>query len=195
MSDGEFFALFMVMVIWVAFAVIVGQIAKRRGREASDFFFAALFLSPLIALIILIAIPIVIPPDPQKTQCPHCHGLVDRDVECCMHCARDINWGSKAKTSRQENKQVNVPALVMLPLLVPSDTAQRKEDVSLEKDTGNSLQLQNTRSRPSAIVPLVPYEVECPECRKTFSVKSNRGIVEDLCPHCQAILKLDTAVA
>jgi ribosomal protein S27E len=38
------------------------------------------------------------------------------------------------------------------------------------------------------------FEAQCPDCGKNFPIQSNRGMIETLCPHCQSILQLDTAV-
>jgi hypothetical protein len=48
----------LLLVLYLALAMGVSYVAAERGRSTVGFFFAALFFSPLIALLILIALPI-----------------------------------------------------------------------------------------------------------------------------------------
>lgn len=142
------FQILMAIVIWWAFAVIVGVIADKRGKSGFLFFCLSLAISPLLALIILVCIPAEQVMASGKTKCPHCHGVIDINVSCCMHCRRDIIWPSAVS-----------PQTLFKNLVVSK------------------------------------CEATCPDCGKGFPVLANRGIVEMLCPHCQAILKLDTVPA
>lgn len=154
------FQIMMFVVIWFAFAVIVGAVAEQRGKEGFLFGLAALVISPLLALIIVLAVPISKPSSPEQTKCPHCHGMIDQDVSCCMHCRRDI--------VRPDPKEI-----VMIPPPFPVTIAPVK---------------------PKPLRVPLPARVKCSECRHIFSVESNRGIIETLCPQCQSILSLDTTV-
>lgn len=191
MSDIGGFSLSMFIIIWIAFSIIVGAIADQRGRDAIVFFFTALILSPLIAIIILIAIPAVTPPDPQKTQCPHCHGLVDRHVECCMHCRRDIQWHAEpallSASIKSEISDISDLAECQYCGRMFSFNSNGQDDVACTHCT-----MMNT-VRTEQVKDLC--FTECPECGKNISLQLNNRLVETLCPFCQAILKLDPAVA
>lgn len=181
----------MAIVIWFALAVIVAAVADARGSNGSLYFFLSLVLSPLIAFIVLIALPSsdVIPEGQAK--CPHCHGLVDMNVSCCMHCRREIIWPEEPtpkKLSRDEEAskfklQTECPTCGRIIMLGPNG-------IPTECSYCESLNGLKHKEMPNE-----SFEATCPDCGRAFPVLANRGIVEMLCPHCQSILKLDTVPA
>ena len=49
---------FFVLALWVAVSIAVGYAAEARGRNGPAWFFLALLISPLLAVIILVAFPV-----------------------------------------------------------------------------------------------------------------------------------------
>jgi hypothetical protein len=203
MSSGEMHLGFiMAIMTWGILSLIVAYVAGQRGRGPSEFFFLSLIISPLLAFLILIALPIKNPDEEKKVKCPHCHGLIDQNVECCMHCRRDIVWAVTRMDFPKPEVIVQPPepakfaefeGTIIECLKCRKMYSQHGNDHSLYPPcthcgTPNPLKKQG--------LPIVPtFEAECPDCGKAFPIQSNLGIVETLCPHCQSILKLDTAMA
>ncbi len=44
---------FVVLVLWILFSVVVGTVARNKGRSFAAFFFLSLLLSPVIGLIVI----------------------------------------------------------------------------------------------------------------------------------------------
>ncbi|PIB13133.1 zinc ribbon domain-containing protein [Vibrio rotiferianus] len=87
----------LVIILWLIFSVIVGSVAKSKGRSGLGFFFASLILSPLIGLIIVL----VIQPNNtnverraidsgQVKRCPKCSELVKVEATLCKHCQTQL---------------------------------------------------------------------------------------------------------
>lgn len=85
---------------WVIFSMVVGFIASSKGRSAFGFFLLAIFLSPIIAGIIVLAVQNNSPAavaaretatatavSPRThTKCPDCAELVLKEAKVCKHC-------------------------------------------------------------------------------------------------------------
>ncbi len=44
---------FVVLILWILFSVVVGTVARNKGRGFAGFFFLSLLLSPVIGLIVI----------------------------------------------------------------------------------------------------------------------------------------------
>lgn len=77
------------LVIWIIFAFAVGFYAASRGRRRMLWALLALFVSPLIALIILAVLPVstegLILAGKHK-KCPECGDIVPADANICLFC-------------------------------------------------------------------------------------------------------------
>lgn len=77
---------------WAILAVVVGVIAGNRGRSGFGWFLLSLLLSPLIGLILVLAlrapnVPVVAGPSPDThVKCPDCRELVLKEARVCKHC-------------------------------------------------------------------------------------------------------------
>lgn len=49
--------MFFVLLVWIIFSIVVGYAAAARGRSSIGWFLVALFFSPIIAVLFLIAFP------------------------------------------------------------------------------------------------------------------------------------------
>lgn len=79
-----------IVIGWIVFSAVVGVIADNKGRFGIGYFFLSLILSPLIGLILAVALPAVSKndgPSPKThVRCPDCRELVLKDARKCKHC-------------------------------------------------------------------------------------------------------------
>jgi hypothetical protein len=85
---------------WVLFSIVAGMIAGSKGRSGFGYFFLSLILSPLIGLLLAIALPALnppataagpaAPPSDSYIKCPDCRELVLKDARKCKHCGSTL---------------------------------------------------------------------------------------------------------
>lgn len=79
-----------IVIGWFIFSFIAGVIADSKGRFGIGYFFLSLILSPLVGLILAVALPAVSKndgPSPKThVRCPDCRELVLKDARKCKHC-------------------------------------------------------------------------------------------------------------
>lgn len=81
-------------LFWFVGAVVVGIIANARGRSGFGYAALSLILSPVIAVVLVLALPnLVMKSSTGETitqyshvRCPDCRELVRRDAVKCKHC-------------------------------------------------------------------------------------------------------------
>jgi hypothetical protein len=98
------------IIVWLGLAIATGFAASYRGRSPAGWFFLAMVISPLLALILLIAFP------PRRArpskQCKFCQSEIDRDATVCPHCLRDITpTPAEIELQQAEIEQQNAKAL------------------------------------------------------------------------------------
>lgn len=90
----------LVLILWLAFAFLVGAFAQHRGRSGGGWGLLALLLSPLLVFIILLAIG----PNHEGIEadaiasgemrkCPHCAELVKAEAKLCRYCHSELPNG------------------------------------------------------------------------------------------------------
>lgn len=87
-----------IVIGWVVFAGLVGIAAASRGRSGFGWFLLSCIISPLIAILVLIAMPQLNANTPPAgpgleaatpdthVRCPDCRELVRKDARKCRHC-------------------------------------------------------------------------------------------------------------
>lgn len=78
-----------VLAIWVGGAIVVAIIANSRGRDPGRWFALALLASPLLAVILVMALGRIdpdAPTDDTHVRCPACAEWVRREAVVCKHC-------------------------------------------------------------------------------------------------------------
>lgn len=79
------------VLIWVVLSAVVGWAGSQKGRSGAGFFFLSLFLSPLIGLLVVIAVPKVeqatsAPKGNDFILCHACNRPRRVDAVTCPHC-------------------------------------------------------------------------------------------------------------
>lgn len=75
---------------WFGFALVVGVLAGHRGRNGAGWFFLSLAISPLLAGVLLMALPKQENLAGGLRKCPACAELVKSEAKVCRYCHRDL---------------------------------------------------------------------------------------------------------
>jgi len=87
-----------IFIFWFFFAIVVGVAASARGRSGFGWFILAVFISPLLAVILLALFPSLkkeavivtsngaVPTPETHVKCPECRELVFKDAKKCRFC-------------------------------------------------------------------------------------------------------------
>src|SRR5260370_31262786 len=87
-GKAETKAMSLMVILWLGLAIATGAAASSRGRSGIGWFLLAVIISPLIALILLMAFqPRHVGP---SKKCKFCRSEIDRDAMVCPHCQREI---------------------------------------------------------------------------------------------------------
>lgn len=85
-----------IMLLWLVLAVVVGIVAGARGRNGFGYFLLSIVLSPLIGLILAIALPNRLPQIERQRElalskkCPHCAEMVKLEAKVCRFCGHEL---------------------------------------------------------------------------------------------------------
>jgi hypothetical protein len=85
----------MLILFWLLFAIAVGMLASKRGRNGGSWFLFSLLLSPLIGIIFLLVSKDNSKDDSERLSCPKCAEKVLISASICPHCRSDL-LGDKA---------------------------------------------------------------------------------------------------
>jgi hypothetical protein len=77
---------------WFMFSIIVGVGASTRGRNGGGWFLLALVISPLLAGLLVLALPKLEGRiNPRTTRkCPFCAELIKPEATMCKHCRSEL---------------------------------------------------------------------------------------------------------
>jgi hypothetical protein len=85
-----------IFIVWVGLGIAVGVVANTRGRSVAGWFLLSLPVSPLIAGLLVFALPDLRRQRPhgnevRKSQkCPYCAHIIEVKAIVCNHCRREI---------------------------------------------------------------------------------------------------------
>lgn len=106
-SDSTGIAL---LVAWVAMAFVVAYVAGQKNRSKVGFFWLSIFLSPLIGLLVAIAIPRGSKNANRLSQCPYCKEEIVVDALVCRHCGKELDPETQQKEVLAKVKETEADA-------------------------------------------------------------------------------------
>ena len=89
MGERGVMVLIVALVMWLIFAFAVGFYAAGKGRRWVHWALLALFVSPLIAFIVLAVLPVsseALILAGKRKKCPQCGDIVPADANICLFC-------------------------------------------------------------------------------------------------------------
>lgn len=93
------------VIVNAGFSAIVAYVAKQKGRSTSGFFWLSFFLSFLVGILVVLAIPkkedqlieskdskfVTNSTGEQLVKCPFCAEWIKAEAKVCKHCGRDVS--------------------------------------------------------------------------------------------------------
>ena len=98
-------------LFWLGLAIVVGVAANTRGRHGWGWFLLAIVISPLLAGLLLLALPRLNPSraiaySPMK-KCAFCAQMIPLEALVCHLCRRDVDTPESVKVLLEnENKRI-----------------------------------------------------------------------------------------
>ena len=86
-----------IIVLWVVFALLVGEYATDRGRSAGGWFGLSFLFSPLLAFILLAVLPPVAGSGINSVfkKCPFCAETIRSEAKVCRYCGSELPAAAK----------------------------------------------------------------------------------------------------
>lgn len=78
------------IVGWLLWSIIVGIIASSRGRRGFTWFLLSLLISPLLSMILVLALGRPGPNFTTHRRCPDCKELILIGATKCKHCGSQV---------------------------------------------------------------------------------------------------------
>jgi hypothetical protein len=99
-----------VLIVWVAMSFIVAYVAGQKNRSKAGFFWLSIFLSPLIGLLVAIAIPRGSKNSKRLSECPYCKEEIVVDALVCRHCGKELHPETQQKEVLAKVKEMEADA-------------------------------------------------------------------------------------
>ena len=84
-------------VLWIVLCALTATLAERKGHKGIGYFLLALFLSPLIGLIIVACIS-----NKTKKLCPYCKKAIDIHAIVCGYCGKELTKKNPASSEKEK---------------------------------------------------------------------------------------------
>lgn len=81
-----------VFVLWVGLSIGVARVAEQRGRDKGKWFLASLLISPVLALLFLVAKPLPETPsvaEHKRIPCKQCAEMIQPGAKICRFCGAE----------------------------------------------------------------------------------------------------------
>lgn len=122
-------------ILWFILCALTAALAERKGHIGIGYFLLALFLSPLIGLIIVACIS-----DKTKKICPYCRKAIDIHATVCGYCGKEIIKKNSASTEKEKWISERIVELISSGKSATDAKIQAAAEYSVNKN--NSLEKQ-----------------------------------------------------
>lgn len=140
--EGIFWTyLFVILIVNAGFSAIVAYVAKQKGRNTSAFFWLSFFLSFLVGILVVLAIPSQDKQTPisidsnftknaageNLAKCPYCAEWIKAEAKVCKHCGKEVS----SELENLKNKEIEAHAAAVEQKLKAEKAKQ--QDIELEE--------------------------------------------------------------
>lgn len=84
------------VVVWIFLCALTAAIAEKKGHKGLGYCLLAIFLSPVVGLIVVACIS-----NKNKKECPFCRKSIDVEASVCGYCGKEL------KKSKSINSEKN----------------------------------------------------------------------------------------
>ena len=116
-------------ILWIILCALTATLAERKGHKGIGYFLLALFLSPLIGLIIVACIS-------NKTQklCPYCKKAIDIHATVCGFWEKELTKKNSTKEKKEKWISERIVELISTGKTATDAKIQAEAEYSVEKN-------------------------------------------------------------
>ncbi|WBA79549.1 zinc ribbon domain-containing protein [Endozoicomonas sp. GU-1] len=89
------------LIFWIGLSIVVWVLADKRERSGAGWFILSLFISPVLAIVILLAIG----DSDGSAKCPACAEKVKAEAKICKHCGSELKGIQSLKGKPKSEKE------------------------------------------------------------------------------------------
>jgi tetratricopeptide (TPR) repeat protein len=110
--------------LWLVLSIVAGIIASGKGRFGFGYFLIAVFLSPLVGIILAAALPSLKPDLEKKAEiarsrpCPHCGEMIKFAAVVCRFCGRAVEAATPPKRDPLDDINWTKVAFVVVTIVI-----------------------------------------------------------------------------